>query len=222
MGDEEREIAPSGVEPIEKEKEEHLYDEPEHVQTDSDKNSYETDEDGSDIGGAAAVAERDYLDGGYVKTSPLIDSKLENSYTDEDLSIKDSTSLQEKTIAPTSYKADYDERLAKKSYYNDKINCLHFKNQLMMEFIQRLETSIAQENKIIDVYKRKIEELVPHKKHNEKKTIPPNFEDLKHLLQWENHMLEIKKLELVRKIVESEEQCMDLKSEMMGLRSLGE
>lgn len=212
MGEEEQEIASSGVEPIEKEKEEHLYDEPEHVQTDSDKNSYETDEDGSDIGGAALVADRDYV-------SPLMDRTIVPFYTSED-----SKSLQEKSIAPINYNVDYDyeERLSKWTYYNNKIICLHFKNQLMMEFIQRLETSIAQENKIIDEYKRKIEELAPHKKHKEKKTIPPNFEDLKRLLQWENHMLEIKKLELVRKIVESEEQCIQLKSEIMGLTSLGE
>ncbi|XP_066247082.1 ralA-binding protein 1 [Euwallacea similis] len=195
-----------------------VHDEAEHVETESDINSEETDEEGSELGNPVASTEQEYKDVEFPKSSPLINTTEERVCSETNL-ITETLNNEEDISPETAFDPEYAEHLITNSYYNEKINILQFKNQLMADLILSLEKNIAQEYKEIDEYKKKLDETTPSKTYSAVK-VPRNFSQVQKLLYWENHLLEIKKLELVRKIVEYEEQCMDLKSKVMCLRCI--
>ncbi|KAL1493319.1 hypothetical protein ABEB36_011396 [Hypothenemus hampei] len=126
------------------------------------------------------------------------------------------TTTLESSHSPDTKNGDLEEEFQKLSCrpHSQQIRTFQIKNKIMTNLIMNLEKSIANEYNEIEQYKTKLDKMVACKKKYRTK-VPHNFENVRDLLFSENRMLEIKKLELVRKIVEVQEQCTDLKSKII-------
>lgn len=142
---------------------------------------------------------------------------------------------QEQTDGPNSYrdqKSDSEEEEETESdatstdseileeylYFDEKLITLRVKNSLLKDLIDHLTDDIGKEKKEIEEYQRKIKSL----KEGMPQNLPyrrclkdaNNFNEVQVLLARENHMLQIKKLHLVRQIMEQKEHCIDLTAKL--------
>ncbi|XP_060537148.1 ralA-binding protein 1 [Cylas formicarius] len=99
-------------------------------------------------------------------------------------------------------------------YFDEKFVVLRFKNTMLKLLIEQLMEDINYERKDIDEYQQKIngilQETRPIKCAKKYPKNPNSFAQVRNLLVKENQMLQIKKMNLVREIMEQREMCADL------------
>ncbi|XP_030748694.1 ralA-binding protein 1-like [Sitophilus oryzae] len=126
----------------------------------------------------------------------------EEEYSDSELSSTDSELLEDVFC----------------QYFDEKIVTLKIKNTLLKDLIESLTENINQEKKEIEDHQKKISNLMrclPLKPAYRRCLKDPNsFNEVQTLLVRENHMLQIKKLHLVRQVMEQKEQCIDLQAKL--------
>ncbi|KAF7268551.1 ralA-binding protein 1-like [Rhynchophorus ferrugineus] len=136
---------------------------------------------------------------GILKDQQRSDSE-EDEYTDSEITSTDSELLEEC------------------QYFDEKIVTMKIKNNLLKELIETLMMNINKEKMEIGEYQRQILNLkrgLPQRPPYKKCLKDPNsFHEVQTLLARENHMLQIKKLHLVRQVMEQTEQCIDLTAKL--------
>ncbi|ERL94787.1 hypothetical protein D910_12061 [Dendroctonus ponderosae] len=104
---------------------------------------------------------------------------------------------------------------------NSKLTILHYKNALLMDLVDNLSKSIQIEYDQIQEYKKKLDALPPSKGVKFIR-LPHSFRHVRELLACENRILEIKKVELVREIMDLTEECMDMSTTLMAAADINE
>lgn len=104
---------------------------------------------------------------------------------------------------------------------NSKLAILHYKNTLLMDLVDNLSKSIQLESHQIREYQKKLDALPPSKSVKFIR-LPHSFRYVRELLACENRILEIKKVELVREIMELTEECMDMSTTLMAAADINE
>ncbi|XP_022915151.2 ralA-binding protein 1-like [Onthophagus taurus] len=104
------------------------------------------------------------------------------------------------------------EKAKEESGVENQIELLQIKNKLLLELKNKLQRCIDEEKGEIGLLKQKLTE------NNDYSMISyngsGNLEELMDLLSKENQILQIKKINLVRRIMEQQEICVDLKAKL--------
>ncbi|XP_050313590.1 ralA-binding protein 1-like [Anthonomus grandis grandis] len=93
------------------------------------------------------------------------------------------------------------------------IMTLQAKKMLLADLMRNLNVNIAKEQAEVEQYMNTLQGFSPPKLRG--KRLPRCFGDLRDLLYRENHVLEIKKVELIRNIMEAREELINLEAELI-------